>query len=122
LKIEIATASSLCELISATNLTWRNNITEWKQNDAWIGYNSTSKNLSGIFTGYMSNQKQKSRLDYKVDLRDYLPELVNFGLLAATGECFEKNNVKSWVKDTKISCLNLVPSKTRSGNLKTTGH
>lgn len=77
-------------LISATNLTWRNNITEGKQNDAWIGYNSTTKNLSVIFTGYMSNQKQKSRLDYKVDLRDYLPELVSFGFSAATGDCFEK--------------------------------
>ncbi|CAA2954621.1 L-type lectin-domain containing receptor kinase -like [Olea europaea subsp. europaea] len=52
-------------LISVTNFTWRNNITEGRQNDAWIGYNSTTKNLSVIFTGYMSNQKQKSRLDYK---------------------------------------------------------
>ncbi|CAA3012181.1 L-type lectin-domain containing receptor kinase -like [Olea europaea subsp. europaea] len=48
-----------------------------------------------IFTGYMSNQKQKSRLDYKLDLRNYLPELVSFGFSAATGKCFEKNNVKS---------------------------
>lgn len=77
-------------LISVTNFTWRNNITEGRQNDAWIGYNSTTKNLSVIFTGYMSNQKQKSRLDYKVDLRNYLPELVSFGFSAATGKCFDK--------------------------------
>ncbi|CAA2954618.1 L-type lectin-domain containing receptor kinase -like [Olea europaea subsp. europaea] len=66
-------------LISVTNFTWRDNITEGRQNDAWIGYNLTTKNLSVIFTGYMSNQKQKSRLDYKVDLRNYLPELVLLG-------------------------------------------
>ncbi|CAA2963895.1 L-type lectin-domain containing receptor kinase -like [Olea europaea subsp. europaea] len=83
-------------LISATYVKWWNNITEGKKNDAWISYNSTSKNLSVNFTGYVTNLTQNGRLDYTVDLRNYLPEWVSVGFSAATGACFEKHNVKSW--------------------------
>ncbi|KAL2460363.1 L-type lectin-domain containing receptor kinase IX.1 [Abeliophyllum distichum] len=83
-------------LISATTITWSNNITQGNKNDAWISYNSTTKILSVIFTGYMRDQTQSGHLDYRVDLRNYLPEWVSFGFSAATGDCFQKNNVKSW--------------------------
>ncbi|CAA2954619.1 L-type lectin-domain containing receptor kinase -like [Olea europaea subsp. europaea] len=83
-------------LISATNASWWNNITEGKKNDAWISYNSTSKNLSVIFTGHMKNETQNGSLEYTVDLRNYLPEWVSVGFSAATGDRFEKHNVKSW--------------------------
>ncbi|KAL2477418.1 L-type lectin-domain containing receptor kinase IX.1 [Forsythia ovata] len=96
-------------LISATNLTWWNNITEGNNNDAWISYNSTSKNLSVIFTGYMSNQKRKFQIDYGVDLRNYLPQLVSFGFSGATGACFEKNNVKSWEFNSSLGTVSNKP-------------
>ncbi|CAA3020740.1 L-type lectin-domain containing receptor kinase -like [Olea europaea subsp. europaea] len=83
-------------LISATYVKWWNNITKGEKNDAWISYNSTSKNLGVNFTGYVTNLTQNGRLDYTVDLRNYLPEWVSVGFSAATGACFEKHNVKSW--------------------------
>ncbi|CAA3012176.1 L-type lectin-domain containing receptor kinase -like [Olea europaea subsp. europaea] len=83
-------------LISVTNVTWSNNITEGKENEAWISYNSASKNLSVNFTGHMSNLTQNGRLSYTVDLTIYLPERVSVGFSAATGLCLEKHNVKSW--------------------------
>ncbi|CAI9770033.1 unnamed protein product [Fraxinus pennsylvanica] len=83
-------------LISDTTVKWSNNMTEGKENHASISYNSTSKNLSVIFTGYEGNLTQNGRLDYTVDLRKDLPEWVIVGFSAATGSCFEKHNVKSW--------------------------
>ncbi|XP_022896914.1 L-type lectin-domain containing receptor kinase IX.1-like [Olea europaea var. sylvestris] len=83
-------------LISATNVTWSNNITEGKENEAWISYNSTSQYLSVNFTGHRSNLTQNGRLGYTVDLTKYLPERVSVGFSAATGLCWEKHNVKSW--------------------------
>ncbi|KAH6805624.1 hypothetical protein C2S51_030455 [Perilla frutescens var. frutescens] len=39
---------------------------------------------------------QTYNLEYSVDLHKYLPEWVSVGFSAATRECFQKNNVKSW--------------------------
>ncbi|KAL8541739.1 hypothetical protein ACS0TY_002846 [Phlomoides rotata] len=91
-------------LISAANVSWSNNMTAGEVNDAWITYNSSTKNLSVVFKIYSENRTQTSRLEDGVDLR-YLPEWVSVGFSAATGSCFEKNNVKSWSfksKDLKL--------------------
>ncbi|KAL2476834.1 L-type lectin-domain containing receptor kinase IX.1 [Forsythia ovata] len=92
-------------LISATTITWSNNITQGEKNDAWISYNSTTKILGVIFTGYMGDQTQSGRLNYSVDLRNYLPEWVSFGFSAATGSCSQKNNVKSWEFDSTLEIV-----------------
>ncbi|CAI9770032.1 unnamed protein product [Fraxinus pennsylvanica] len=90
-------------LISATTVTWSNNIPQG------ISYNSSLKNLSVIFTGYMSKQLLTCHLDHRVDLRNYLPEWVSLGFSAATGACFQKNNVKSWEFNSTLEIISNNP-------------
>ncbi|KAK6135649.1 hypothetical protein DH2020_030614 [Rehmannia glutinosa] len=73
-----------------------NNITLGMQNDAWISYNASNTTLRVDFTGFLRNRTWRDSLSYEVDLRDYLPEYVSFGFSAATGDWFEKHNIKSW--------------------------
>lgn len=69
-------------------------IMEGKTNEAWISYNSSSKNLSVVFTGY--NVTVNQSLSYIVDLREFLPEWVTFGFSAATGGTSAIHTIKSW--------------------------
>ncbi|KAL7199705.1 hypothetical protein ACSBR2_021914 [Camellia fascicularis] len=55
-------------LISNVNAIWCNNITYGKENEVWISYNSSLKNLSVVFPRYVNNQKIKSALSSLVDL------------------------------------------------------
>lgn len=88
-------------LISAANVSWTNNMTEGRLNYAWISYKSSTRNLRVVFKTFSTgNRTQTSRLENEVDLR-YLPEWVSVGFSAATGSCFEKNNVKSWSFNSK---------------------
>ena len=48
-------------------------IIEKKTNEAWISYNSSSHNLSVVFTGFSNNVIVMQSLSYSVDLRDILP-------------------------------------------------
>ncbi|KAH6789865.1 hypothetical protein C2S51_004871 [Perilla frutescens var. frutescens] len=83
-------------LVSAKTGPWRSNLTRGRITDAWISYKSNSKMLLVNFTASVNDTIQVSSLEYSVDLRDYLPEWVSVGFSAATGSCFQKNNVKSW--------------------------
>ncbi|KAL1534418.1 non-specific serine/threonine protein kinase [Salvia divinorum] len=83
-------------LISAASAPWRNNLTEGRVSEAWISYKSSSKKLVVNFTEFVNQTVRFSIIEYAVDLRNYLPEFVDVGFSAATGECFQKNNVKSW--------------------------
>uniref|UniRef100_A0A7N2MYG2 Protein kinase domain-containing protein n=1 Tax=Quercus lobata TaxID=97700 RepID=A0A7N2MYG2_QUELO len=65
-----------------------------KTNEAWISYNSSSKNLSVVFTGY--NVTVNQSLSYIVDLRNVLPEWVTFGFSAAAGGASAIHTIKSW--------------------------
>ncbi|KAL4616148.1 hypothetical protein ACB092_07G178300 [Castanea dentata] len=61
---------------SVANVPWLSNISimEGKTNEAWISYNSSSKNLSVVFTGFKNNVNILQSLSRIVDLRNYLPE------------------------------------------------
>ncbi|KAH7833237.1 hypothetical protein Vadar_004330 [Vaccinium darrowii] len=83
-------------LRSNVTAVWYCNITHGIENEAWIRYDSSSKNLSVVFTGSTNTTRVEDTIHLIVDLRDYLPEWVTFGFSAATGALFEKNNVKSW--------------------------
>ncbi|KAF5731898.1 Chain H family protein [Tripterygium wilfordii] len=83
-------------LQSASNVTWYCNITGGKTNDAWITYNSSTKNLSVVFTDFGNNITLRQQLFHVVDLRDYLPEWVTFGFSAATGNASAIHTVYSW--------------------------
>ncbi|KAJ7946801.1 Receptor lectin kinase [Quillaja saponaria] len=81
---------------SVSNLTWWANITAGKLNEAWISYNSSTHNLSVVFTGYRNNIVKLQHLFAIIDLRNYLPERVDFGFSAATGDAFVILSVRSW--------------------------
>ncbi|KAL7227613.1 hypothetical protein ACSBR1_022476 [Camellia fascicularis] len=83
-------------LISNATEVWYNDITFGIENEAWISYNSRSKNFSIVLTGSRNNTRIDSVLSLQVDLSLYLPEWVTIGFSAATGTCFEKNTIKSW--------------------------
>ncbi|KAJ0773563.1 putative legume lectin, alpha chain, concanavalin A-like lectin/glucanase domain superfamily [Helianthus annuus] len=83
------------------HLAWR----EWFSNipfgiecTALIEYYSDSQNLRVSFTGFEEKSDVlESRLEYTIELRDWLPEWVIFGFSASTGNGSEINNVRSWM-------------------------
>ncbi|XP_059647960.1 mannose-specific lectin CML-2-like [Cornus florida] len=82
---------------SAVNKPWYDIFNNGTTNEAWISYDSSSRNLSVVFTLVGDNSTiQKHDLGYVVDLRENLPEWVTFGFSASTGDLFEKNSIKSW--------------------------
>ncbi|XP_076937036.1 L-type lectin-domain containing receptor kinase IX.1-like [Bidens hawaiensis] len=89
---------SISSLTSVRSQKWFSNITGGAVCQAWIAYDSVSKNLSVSFTSFQNNATvRQDGLVYTVDLRNELPERVIFSFSAATGSAFEKNNVRSWM-------------------------
>lgn len=89
---------------SVKNVTWRSSIKNGSVANAWISYNSTSKNLS-VFLTYANNPTfdgNNSSLSHVIDLRDVLPEFVRIGFSAATGQWFEIHNILSWSFDSNL--------------------
>ncbi|XP_027338920.1 L-type lectin-domain containing receptor kinase IX.1-like [Abrus precatorius] len=70
--------------------------------DAQISYNSSTCNLSIIFTGYKDNVTVKQHYSQVVDLRDVLPEWVEFGFSSATGILYETHTLCSWSFDSSL--------------------
>ncbi|KAJ9552196.1 hypothetical protein OSB04_016241 [Centaurea solstitialis] len=100
---------SVNSLESVAHQKWFSNISDGRLCQAWITYDSTTKNLSVSFTGF---QNSTTVLQYLIDLRNVLPEWVIFGFSAATGDLFQKNNVKSWAfnsSDLQIENNNELP-------------
>ncbi|KAK1418264.1 hypothetical protein QVD17_27407 [Tagetes erecta] len=84
-------------LSSAKSQKWFSNVTGGGVCQAWIAYDSVSKDLTVSYTGFQNNSVvRQDGLVYKVDLRKELPEWVNFGFSAATGDMFQSNTVRSW--------------------------
>jgi hypothetical protein len=67
-------------IASATNVSWNTSMRNRSTGNAWVSYNSTSKNLS-VFLTYADNPvfSGNSSLSYVVDLRNVLPEWVRVG-------------------------------------------
>ncbi|KAK8717382.1 hypothetical protein V6N13_044653 [Hibiscus sabdariffa] len=84
-------------IVSVTNVIWNSSIRGGRVANAWVSYNSTTKNLS-VFLTYADNPvySGNSSLSYIVDLRDVLPEWVRIGFSASTGRQFEIHNILSW--------------------------
>ncbi|GMI68729.1 L-type lectin receptor kinase IX.1 [Hibiscus trionum] len=84
-------------IVSVRNVTWNSSIRDGRVANAWVSYNSTTKNLS-VFLTYVDNPvySGNSSLSYTVDLRDVLPEWVRIGFSASTGRQFEIHNILSW--------------------------
>jgi hypothetical protein len=101
---------------SVANVSWLGaniSITEGRTNEARITYNSSSHNLSVLFTGLINNATVWQSLSYKIDLRDYLPEWVTFGFTAATGRDTAMHTIRTW---NFTSTLEDIVTKPRKSN------
>ena len=78
--IDINSMKSVANVSCFINIT----IMEGRRHEASISYNSSSYNLSVIFTGLKNNDTIFQTLSHIVDLRNLLPEWVTFGFSAGT--------------------------------------
>ncbi|XVE83035.1 hypothetical protein DITRI_Ditri16bG0054500 [Diplodiscus trichospermus] len=90
-------------IISVKTVTWGSSIKNGSRANAWVSYNSTTRNLS-VFLTYADNPvySGNSSLEYVVDLRDVLPEWVRIGFSASTGRQVEIHNILSWSFDSSL--------------------
>ncbi|KAJ0007250.1 hypothetical protein Pint_29454 [Pistacia integerrima] len=96
---------------SRTNVSWLNNVKGGQRNEAWIRYNSSTQNLSVAFTGFKDNATVMQYLDYEIDLRLHLPELVTFGFSGATGVLSANFSVHSWEFNSSLEAANRPPPR-----------
>ncbi|KAG6652108.1 L-type lectin-domain containing receptor kinase IX.1-like [Carya illinoinensis] len=96
---------------------WQSSISirEGKKNEAWINYNSTTHNLSVVFTGFENNVTVRQFLSGIVDLRDHLPERVTFGFSAATGYRSAMHTIYSWDFNSSLEIDDTNTKKTVTG-------
>ncbi|XVE86893.1 hypothetical protein DITRI_Ditri18aG0072100 [Diplodiscus trichospermus] len=90
-------------IVSVKTVTWRSSIKNGSRANAWVSYNSTTRNLS-VFLTYADKPVfiGNSSLAYIVDLRDILPEWVRIGFSASTGRQVEIHNILSWSFDSSL--------------------
>ncbi|EEF44110.1 kinase, putative [Ricinus communis] len=90
---------------SVANITWSRSIKNGSKANAWVTYNSQTRNLS-MFLTYADNPvfNGNSSLSYEIDLSKVLPEFVTVGFSASTGFRTEIHNILSWeFNSTEIS-------------------
>ncbi|RZC87258.1 hypothetical protein C5167_029807 [Papaver somniferum] len=84
-------------VVSVVNVSWSSSIKDGRTANAWVSYNSTTKNLS-VFLSYANNPvfSGNSSLFHIVDLSKFLPEWIRVGFSASTGKSIETHNILSW--------------------------
>ncbi|KAK7400390.1 hypothetical protein VNO78_11596 [Psophocarpus tetragonolobus] len=92
-------------LRSVADVAWLADIKERKLNETWISYNSSSLNLTVVFTEFKNETIQLQHLSAIVDLRLYLPELVTFGFSAATGTLIAIHKIACGRKPINLKAL-----------------
>nr|GME05282.1 L-type lectin-domain containing receptor kinase IX.1-like [Ipomoea batatas] len=78
---------------SVVTAPWNVTLHSGETADAWITYNSSTKNLT-VFWSYGTGPN--SSLSYHIDLKEVLPQWVNIGFSAATGTNVERHILESW--------------------------
>ncbi|XP_076951345.1 L-type lectin-domain containing receptor kinase IX.2-like [Bidens hawaiensis] len=76
---------------------WLTNVPGGGMYLASVRYDSASKNLSVLFTGWQNNTFELDGFSDTIDLKEELPPWVIFGFSAATsGSRLQKNILRSW--------------------------
>ncbi|KAI5333161.1 hypothetical protein L3X38_023291 [Prunus dulcis] len=81
---------------SKVTRAWNGSITQGRLNNAWIRYDSGSKNVSVTFTTYENGVRVRRYFDYMVDVNDILQGWVIVGFSAATGARTALHKINSW--------------------------
>ncbi|XP_054792565.1 L-type lectin-domain containing receptor kinase IX.1-like [Prosopis cineraria] len=93
---------------------WTPYTTQWytkndgRKYDAEISYNSSSYQLTVNFAGFKDNASIQQDYSHKIDLREYLPEQVQFGFSSSTGLQFELHTLSSWSFNANAAILGVV--------------
>ncbi|GMN34049.1 hypothetical protein TIFTF001_004485 [Ficus carica] len=84
-------------IVSVATVTWKSSIKNGSLANAWVSYNSTTKNLS-VYLTYVENPtfEGQSSLSHIIDLREFLPQEVRVGFSSATGRLVEIHDILSW--------------------------
>lgn len=84
-------------IASAVTTPWNASFHSADTADAWIVYNSETKNMS-VSWSYQTtpNPQENTSISYQIDLTTILPEEVMIGFSAATGYYIERHQVESW--------------------------
>lgn len=84
-------------IVSVAEVSWKSNIYNGEVVNAWVSYDSVSKNMS-VFVSDTQNPVFRGiySFSYNVDLRDVLPEWARIGFSASTGTAVETNSILSW--------------------------
>ncbi|KAF8411331.1 hypothetical protein HHK36_003878 [Tetracentron sinense] len=83
-------------IVSVTNITWNTSMKTENIGSAWIGYNSTSKNLFVYLTYEQDSYQGVPSLSYSLNLTEILPDKVIVGFSASTGSSRELHKILSW--------------------------
>ncbi|XP_062086895.1 L-type lectin-domain containing receptor kinase IX.1-like [Humulus lupulus] len=85
-------------IISKKNVLWNSSIKDGRVANALVSFNPVTCIL-GVFLTYNGtpfNSSMNNQLQYRIDMKDVLPEKVRIGFSAATGVSFETHNILSW--------------------------
>ncbi|KAL9148180.1 hypothetical protein ABFS82_12G025000 [Erythranthe guttata] len=80
-------------ITSSATSPWNVSLHNGDLADAWIRYDSTTRNLS-VLWGYGGGPN--SSLSYRIDLKEVLPQWVTIGIFASTGTFVERHTLASW--------------------------
>ncbi|XP_026391003.1 anti-H(O) lectin 1-like [Papaver somniferum] len=91
-------------------------IRDGRKANAWVTYNSTTKNLS-VFLTYAEKPvlNRSSTLNHVVDLSKVLPEQITVGFSAATGLFFEDHKVLSWRFNSTLELIEVRKDNNKTG-------
>ncbi|XP_028789200.1 lectin alpha chain isoform X1 [Neltuma alba] len=90
------------------NKMWTPYTTEWfsikdgRKYDAEITYNSSSYQLNVFFTGYKDDMRVQQDYSHGINLREILPDQVQFGFSSATGLLWEIHTLCAWSFDSSL--------------------
>ncbi|KAL2944242.1 L-type lectin-domain containing receptor kinase IX.1 [Bienertia sinuspersici] len=100
-------------LISKAYVTWSGGVENETVADAWITYDSYTKNLS-VYLTYDGDSKfnREANLSYVIDLSSILPEKVRVGFSSSTGTNAELHYILSWDFNSTLmdTIISVVPS------------
>ncbi|KAE8008305.1 hypothetical protein FH972_004827 [Carpinus fangiana] len=102
------------DMKSRNTTTWYSVIKEKRTYNSTISYDPSTQNLSVSFTGFNSTIPIPQQLSFIVDLRDHLPEKVEFGFAAGTGFATELHILSSWSFESTAPLLNPLPQRNKN--------
>jgi hypothetical protein len=108
---------------SVANVSWKGakiSITEGRINEARINYNSTSHNLSVLFTGLVNNATVWQSFSYNIDFRNHnLSDMVTFGFSAGVAGYPTMHSIHTWNFSSTLEDIVTKPRKNNRLGLAT---